>query len=240
MRKIGAAPKRNCEDATTRKDPHMTTSLARSGAAAAAALLALTVTACGSDSDSDSDSDPDVATDSAAESSAPTEPSDDSPADSEPEDAGDPASGLPVVAVGETFTIEAIGTFSATYLGLGDLGRITTLQGDEVQCYAILGEVTLVAEGDIAGPGLSPQRADALDSSGAVIDVNSNAECPQSVTTAAGYTGAFSVEWVEGAAETIAFDIVSVPVDAVDQIDHIQITPSTPEFELDATVTETL
>lgn len=213
----------------------MTTRLARTGTAAAAALLALAITACGSDSDSES------GTDTGSEEPAPTEPNNDAIAEaSDGSDSGETAAGVPLIAVGETFTLEAIGTFSATYLGLGDLGPITTLQGDDVQCYAILGEVTLVDAGDISGPSLSPQRADALDASDAVIDVNANAECPQSATTDAGYTGAFDVEWVEGIAETISFDIVAIPVEAADQLDRIQITPATPDFELAATVTETL
>lgn len=224
----------------------MTTHFTRSAAVAAAALLTLTFTACGSDSDAATDTVSDSGT--GTETPAPTEPSDDTSSESDSGDGsdsddssepGDAGAGLPLIAVGETVTIDAIGTFDATYLGLADLGPITTFGGDDVQCFAILGEVTLVDEGEISGPGLSPQRADVLDAGGTAIDVSANAECPQQTASDAGYPGAFDVQWTEGAAQTIRFDIVAVPVDAVDQIDRIQITPSTPEFEFVGTVTET-
>lgn len=234
----------------TKHPTHRPTRPSRGASAITATLLALTVTACGSDSDSDAATD--TATDATADSVA--DPVADPVAEAETDGAetdgaetsdsepasGDPASGLPLVAVGETVTINAVGAFDATYLGLGDLGAVTTLQGDEIQCLAILGEVTLVAEGEIPGASLSPQRADALDASGAVIDVNASAECLQSPLSEAGYADAFGVQWEEGVAQTIRFDVVAVPTDAMGQLDRIQITPSTPEFEFEATVTETL
>jgi len=205
-------------------------------ALAAAVPLALVLAACGSSSDSDA-SPADAA--APADSAAPSEAEEQAEAPAEPEEPAD--AGLPLIAVGETFRpVGFVGTFEATYLGLADLGVITTMGGDDLHCYAILGEVTLVAEGEVPGPGLSPQRADALAADGAVIDAIANAECPQSATIDAGYSGAFSVDWAVGVAERISFDIVAVPVGAVDQLDRIQVYPAIPEFELVATVTETL
>lgn len=215
----------------------MTNHFTRSAAAITTSLLAVTFTACGSDSDSGADS----TSDSGTEATAPTEPSDDGSDSGDTSEPGDVGADLPLVAVGETVTINAVGTFDATYLGLGDLGPVTTLQGDEIQCLAILGEVTLVAEGEVPGASLSPQRADALDANGAVIDVNANAECQQqSVLTDAGYADAFGIEWAEGVAHSIRFDVVAIPIGAMGQLDRIQITPSSAEFEFEATVTETL
>ena len=202
-------------------------------ALSAAVPIALVLAACGSSSESDTSPADSAAS---ADAAAPAEPDDEALAEPEPEEPA--AAGLPLIAVGETFTLEAIGTFEATYLGLADLGAITTMQGNDVHCYAILGEVTLVAEGVVPGAGLSPQRADALGADGVVIDDNVNAECLPT-TIEGGYNNAFGIEWVEGVAERIWFDVVAVPVVVVDQLDRVQIAPAIPEFELAATVTET-
>ena len=204
--------------------------------AAGALLLALILFACSSDSDSDASSD-----DPPESSDTGNETDDDPQSDPTPDEPADAGSDVPVFAVGETFTINAGGTFEATYLGLADLGTAESFQSGDVQCYAILGEVTLVAEDEDGFPtGLSPQRPEALGADGTPVGISASAACSVSPLSEAGYTNGFGVDWAEGVTETIYFDFFAVPVGDEELLDRVSPYPAVPEFELEATITETL
>ncbi len=146
------------------------------------------------------------------------------------EDAPEETGGTDVTryVVGDTFTAgdEFFGMFDITYLGVADMGRLDDGFDDEVECYAVLVEATLLEmPADNPDPALGGVTHEVLDANGDKAADNFSSGCSDTILEDNGYPTKYGVDWVPGTPVMVTMEKLTVPVADTDKADSVDIDP---------------
>jgi len=193
-----------------------------------ATVAAFSVFALGALAGCSSDAEETPAEETTAAETMVAEPTvDDTATEETPEETG----GTDVIryGVGETFTDgdEFFGMFDITYLGIADMGLLDDGFDDEVECYAVLVEATLLEmPADNADPELGSFTHEVLDANGDKAADNYSSGCSDAILEDNGYPTKYGVDWVPGTPVMVTIEKLTVPVADTAKADSVDIDPT--------------